>query len=150
MFNTILGLFTGSSKWLYIALVVLGVTCVSLTSLSVSLYGDKQALHVSLTDKEEQIETLKKEHKEKLETLEKERKELSASLTQRNADIQTQNALIEQYRIDMASKEKTFKEAMAKKPKIVTDIKYIPTNTDECKDLQNIIDEYISTGGAQQ
>ncbi len=149
MFKTLLGLFTGSSKWLYIALAVLALTCISLGSLSVSLYGDKQALHVKVQSAKEALEKLAKEHKEKIEKLEKEKEELSEALAKRNADIQTQNALIEQNRVDLVAKEKAFKEALAKKPKIVTDIKYIPTNTDECKDLQNIIDEYISTGAQQ-
>lgn len=138
MLQTMLSIFTGSSKWVYIALAVLALTCISLGSLSISLYGDKQALHVKVQSAKEALEKLEKEHKE-----------LSEALAKRNADIQTQNALIEQNRVDFVAKEKAFKEALAKKPKIVTDIKYIPTNTNECNDLQNIIDEYIATGAQQ-
>lgn len=138
MLSTVLKLFTGSSKWFYIALAVLALTCISLGSLSISLYGDKQALHVKV-----------KSAQESLKKLEEEKEELSEALAKRNADIQTQNALIEQNRVDLVAKEKAFKEAMAKKPKIVTDIKYIPKGDDECTDLKAIIDEYIATGAQQ-
>lgn len=71
MLSTVLKLFTGSTKWLYIALAVLALACISLGSLSVSLYGDKQALHVKVKSAQEALEKLAKEHKEKLEALEK-------------------------------------------------------------------------------
>lgn len=71
MLSTVLGLFTGSNKWLYIALAVLALTCISLGSLSISLYGDKQALHVKVQSAKEALEKLAKEHKEKIEALEK-------------------------------------------------------------------------------
>lgn len=157
MLSTVLGLFTGKQKWLYIALVVCAVGFVGASALSISLFADKTALHVSLSSKEGEIKTLKEEHQEAIEAIEKkltglqkEKDEVESKLAQRNADIQTQNALIEQNRVDLIAKEKSLKEAMAKKPKIVTDIKYVPTGGDECNDLKAIIDEYILTGGTQQ
>lgn len=90
--GAILGLFAGSGKWLYITLLVLGVTCVSLGSLSVSLYGDKRELVTQVDTAKELLETAKKEHKEALEKFEKkqtelqtERDELSNNLAQVDA-----------------------------------------------------------------
>ena len=145
MFNTVLGLFTGTQKWVYIALVVCALGFAGMTALSVNLYADKAALQTTISDQNTTIN-----EKDKLiDAQAKEVKKITSNLAQCNADKQTQNALIEQNRIDMAAKEKEFKDAMAKKPKIVTNIKYVPTGNDECKDLQNIIDDYISTGVQQ-
>ena len=145
MFNTVLGLFTGTQKWVYIALVVCALGFADMTKLSVELYADKAALQTTISDQNTTIN-----EKDKLiDAQAKEVKKITSNLAQCNADKQTQNALIEQNRIDMAAKEKEFNEAMAKKPKIVTNIKYVPTGDNECKDLQNIIDEYISTGVQQ-
>jgi seryl-tRNA synthetase len=145
MFNTVLGLFTGTQKWVYIALVVCALGFAGMTKLSVELYADKAALQTTISD---QNTTINKNN-ELIEAQAKEVKKITSNLAQCNADKQTQNALIEQNRIDMAAKEKEFNEAMAKKPKIVTNIKYVPTGDDECKDLQNIMDDYISTGVQQ-
>lgn len=145
MFNTVLGLFTGTQKWVYIASVVCALGFAGMTKLSVELYADKAALQTTISD---QNTTINKNN-ELIEAQAKEVKKITSNLAQCNADKQTQNTLIEQNRIDMAVKEKEFKDAMAKKPKIVTNIKYVPTGNDECKDLQNIIDEYISTGVQQ-
>ena len=131
MFQTIVGLFTGSSKWLYIALVVLALTCISLGSLSISLFADKTALHVSIADKEEQIETLKKEHKE-----------LSEALAQTKADLQMQNALNVQYAVDIEKAKKTYEEAMAKKPPFRTQYVTIERTNDEAKDLQAFVKKW--------
>lgn len=149
MVQTMISLFTGSSKWVYIALVVCALGFAGMTKLSVKLYGDKAVLQTTISDQKTTISDQKTTIEEKNELIEAQAKEvrkLTSNLAQRNADIQTQNALIEQNRIDKEAKEKEFKEAMAKKPKVITDIKYIPTGSDECKDLQSIIDEYIETG----
>lgn len=137
-----ISLFTGTQKWVYIALVICALGFAGMTKLSVKLYGDKAVLQTTISDQKMTIE----EKNELIEAQAKEVRKLTSNLAQRNADIQTQNALIEQNRIDKEAKEKEFKEAMAKKPKVITDIKYIPTGSDECKDLQSIIDEYIETG----
>ena len=143
--SALLGLFTGDNKWVYIALVVCALGFAGMTKLSVELHADKAALQTTISDQNTTIN----ERNALIETQEKEVKKITSNLSQCNADKQTQNTLIEQNRIDMAAKEKEFKDAMAKKPKIVTNIKYVPTGYDECKDLQNIIDEYISTGVQQ-
>lgn len=140
--ETMISLFTGTQKWVYIALVICALGFAGMTKLSVKLYGDKAVLQTTISDQKMTIE----EKNELIEAQAKEVRKLTSNLAQRNADIQTQNALIEQNRIDKEAKEKEFKEAMAKKPKVITDIKYIPTGSDECKDLQSIIDEYIETG----
>lgn len=117
--GTILGLFTGSNKWVYIALVVLGVTCIGLGSLSVSLYGDKRELAVQVDTAKEALKIANTEHKKEIEVLEKkvgalqtERDELSNNLAkvealsdklkveaQRNAElgIKKQKELEKQY-----------------------------------------------------
>lgn len=143
--NTIIGLFTGTQKWVYIALVVCGLGFAGMTWLSVELYADKAVLQTTISD---QNTTINKNN-ELIDAQAKEVKKITSNLAQCNADKQTQNALIDQYKLDIAKKQKEFDEAMAKKPKIVTNIKYVPTGDDECKDLQNIIDEYISTGAQQ-
>ena len=143
--SVLLGLFTGSNKWVYISLIICGLGFAGMTWLSVEQYADKAALKTTISD---QNTTITNQNKLIDAQAEKVRK-LTSDLAQRNADIQTQNALIEQNRIDMEAKEKELKEAMDKKTKIVTNIKYVPTGDDECKDLQNIIDEYISTGVQQ-
>ena len=144
--SALLGLFTGSSKYVYIALLVCGLGFAGMTKLSVELYADKAALQTTISDQNTTIN-----EKDKLiEAQVKEVKKITSNLAQCNADKQTQNALIEQNRIDMAAKEKEFKEAMAKKPKIVPNIKYVPTGDDECKDLKALMDEYILTGGSQK
>lgn len=145
MLKTMLSFFTGSSGWLYIALLIFGLGVIGTSWLCVGLLEDKAALHVKVEEKEKLI----KEKEELIEEKAKEVKRLDRELSQTKADLQTQNALIEQNRIDMVAKEKAFKEAMVKKPKIVTNIKYVPTGNDECSDLNAIIDEYISTGAQQ-
>lgn len=150
--SALLGLFTGDNKWVYIALVVCALGFAGMTKLSVELYADKAALNTSINAKEKTIidqNTTINEKDKLIDAQAKEVKKITSNLAQCNADKQTQNALIEQNHIDMVAKEKEFKDAMAKKPKIVTNIKYIPTGDNECKDLQNIIDDYISTGVQQ-
>lgn len=140
--GTILGLFSGTQKWVYIALVICALGFGGMSKLSVELHADKAALQTTISDQKTTIE----EKNELIEAQAKEVRKLTSDLAQRNADIQTQNALIEQNRVDKEAKQKEFKETMAKKPKVITDIKYISTGSDECKDLQSIIDEYIETG----
>ena len=54
----LLDLFTGSSKWLYIALVVLGVGFAGATALSISLHADKAALNATIDAKNGVIKDL--------------------------------------------------------------------------------------------
>lgn len=152
MFNTVLGLFTGTQKWVYIALVVCALGFAGMTKLSVELYADKAALNTSINAKEKTISdqnTTINEKDKLIDTQAKEVKKITSNLAQCNADKQTQNALIDQYKLDIAKKQKEFEEAMAKKPKIVTNIKYVPTGDDECNDLKALMDEYILTGVQQ-
>lgn len=90
--GAILGLFTGVDKYIYIALLVLGVTCAGLGSLSVSLYGDKRELVTVAGTAKESLETAKKEYtkvldelNDKLSKLQTERDELSNNLAQVDA-----------------------------------------------------------------
>ena len=150
--NTLIGLFTGTQKWVYIALVVCALGFVGMIKFSVELYADKAALNTSINAKEKTISdqnTTINEKDKLIDAQAKEVKKITSNLAQCNADKQTQNALIDQYKVDIAKKQKEFEETMAKKPKIVTNIKYVPTGDNECKDLQNIIDDYISTGVQQ-
>ena len=50
MFNTVLGLFTGTQKWVYIALVVCALGFAGMTKLSVELHADKAALQTTISD----------------------------------------------------------------------------------------------------
>lgn len=143
--ETMISLFTGRSKWLYIGLLVCGLGFAGMTWLSVEFYADKAVLRTTISGQKNAID----EKNELIEVQAEEVRKLTSNLAQRNADIQTQNALIAQNTVDKEKKQKEFDEAMAKKPKIVNDIKYIPLGLNECKDLENIIDEYISTGVQQ-
>jgi len=61
MFNTVLGLFTGTQKLVYIALVVCALGLAGMTALSVNLYADKAVLNNSLSDAKGEITDLKKD-----------------------------------------------------------------------------------------
>lgn len=57
--GTLLGIFTGSSKWLYIALIVCGLGLAGMTALSINLYADKAVLDKSVSDAQDKIKELK-------------------------------------------------------------------------------------------
>lgn len=131
MFSLILSLFTGGSKWIYIALVALSIALIGVSSLSISLYGDKSDLEekVIFTNKilDEQAKELKKINKE---------------LAQTKADLQTQNALNEQYAVDIQKRDKEYQEAMAKKPTFKTEYIQIDRTDNEAQDLINFVKKW--------
>lgn len=134
MIKTIVDFFTGSS-WLYIALIALGLAFAGATALSVSLYGDKAALNAMIEAKNgviKDLNTTVNDQKEKIDTLGKD-------LAQTKADLQTQNAINEQYAIDSAKKEKEYQEALAKKPPFRTQYVQAPRTSNEAQDLLNLI-----------
>lgn len=88
MFGKIASLFIGSDKWLYIALVVLGVSLAGVTWLSISLYADKAVLHVEVKKAQKELKELKEKHDKeakeaegKLEKLQKEKEALQDTLS---------------------------------------------------------------------
>lgn len=100
MLSTVLGLFTGTQRWLYIALVFLGVLCVGLASLSVSLYGNTQALHVKVESAKEELKTLKKEHKEIIDVLEEKLSKIQKEKEELQDTVSKVEALSAQERAD--------------------------------------------------
>lgn len=135
MFKTMLSIFIGSSGWLYVVLLIFGLGVIGTSWLCVGLLEDKAALHVKVEEKENII----KEKKELIEAQAKEVKRLDKELSQTKADLQMQNALNEQYAIDIEKAKKAHKEAMAKKPAFRT--QYVkPERTDnEALDLLNFV-----------
>lgn len=59
--STVLGLFKGENKYVYIALLICGLGFAGMTWLSVELYADKAVLSNSLSDAKGEITDLKKE-----------------------------------------------------------------------------------------
>lgn len=135
MFKTILSIFTGSSGWLYIALVVCGLGFAGMTWLSVGLHADKVGLHVKVKEKENIIT----EKELLIEAQAKEVKRLDKELSRTKADLQMQNALNEQYAIDIEKAKKAHEEAMAKKPLFRTQYITIERTKDEAIDLLNLV-----------
>ncbi len=133
--KTIIDLFTGSSKSLYIALIILGLGFVGISSLSLSLYGDKAALQTTIIDNNATIEKQNK----LIDAQAKEVKRLDKDLAQTKADLQMQNAINAQYAIDIARKEKEYQEALAKKPLFRTQYVTVERTDNEAKDLQNFV-----------
>lgn len=134
MFKTILDFFTGSSGWVYGMFIFLCVVIIGTSWLGVSLLQENSALHVKVTERDKLIDVQAK----KVKRLDKE-------LTQAKADIQTLNALNEQNAIESEKKEKSYQEALAKKPPFRT--KYIPMErtNDSAKDLDNFVTKFRST-----
>jgi len=84
-----LDLFTGLSKWLYIALVVMGISLASITYLSISLYGDKSALELQ-----------NKVLGNRVTELTTENKDLLRRVSEKSSEIALQNKIAEQNKID--------------------------------------------------
>ena len=98
--GALLGLFTGSDKLVYIALLVLGVTCISLGSLSVSLYGDKRELATQVDTAKKSLETANKEYKEALGAVEKKCGELQTERDKLSNNLAKVEALSEKLKIE--------------------------------------------------
>lgn len=137
MFKTILSFFTGSG-WIYGVFLFLCVGVIGTSWLSVSLLKENSALHVSIEGKESEL----KERDKLIDAQAKEVKRLDKELAQAKADIQTQNALNEQYAIESAKKEKAYQEALAKKPLFRTRYITIERTNDSAKDLDNFVTKW--------
>ena len=138
MFNTVLGLFTGTQKWVYIVLVVCALGFVGMTKLSIELYADKAALQTTISDQNTTIN----ERNALIDVQVKEVKRLSKDLAQTKADLQMQNALNEQYAVDMEKAKRTYEEAMAKKPPFRTQYVSAERTNDEAKDLHAFVKKW--------
>ena len=138
MFNTVLGLFTGTQKWVYIALVVCALGFAGMTKLSVELHADKAALQTTISDQNTTIN----ERNALIDVQVKEVKRLSKDLAQTKADLQMQNALNEQYAVDMKKAKRTYEEAMAKKPPFRTQYVSAERTKDEAKDLHAFVKKW--------
>lgn len=104
----ILELFTGSSKWLYIALVVMSISLASITYLSISLYGDKSALELQNKVLGNSITELTTENKD-----------LLRRVSEKSSEIALQNKIAEQNKIDTTANINA-----VKKEKIEIEAKY--------------------------
>ena len=85
----ILDLFTGSSKWLYIILAVMGIALISITSVSISLYGSNSALELQ-----------NKVLGNRVTELANENKDLLRRVSEKSSEIALQNKIAEQNKID--------------------------------------------------
>ena len=136
--NTLIGLFTGTQKWVYIALVVCALGFAGMTKLSVELHADKAALQTTISDQNTTIN----ERNALIDVQVKEVKRLSKDLAQTKADLQMQNALNEQYAVDMEKAKRTYEEAMAKKPPFRTQYVSAERTNDEAKDLHAFVKKW--------
>lgn len=98
--GALLGLFTGSDKWVYIALLVLGVTCVSLGSLSVSLYGDKRELAIQLDTAKWALKSANEKHQKVVEVLEDKRDALQTERDELSNNLAKVEALSEKLQLE--------------------------------------------------
>jgi Skp family chaperone for outer membrane proteins len=96
----LLGLFTGSDKWMYIALLVLGATCVSLGSLSVSLYGDKRELAIQLDTAKVALKSANEKHQKVVEVLEDKRDALQTERDELSNNLAKVEALSEKLQLE--------------------------------------------------
>jgi len=136
--SALLGLFTGDSKWIYIALIVCGLGFAGMTWLSVEQYADKAVLNQTISDQNTTIT----EKNKLIEAQAKEVKRLDKALSQTKADLQMQNDRNERYAVDMEKAKKTYEEAMAKKPLFRTQYVNIERTNDEAKDLQTFVKKW--------
>lgn len=119
----ILDLFTGSSKWLYIALVVMGISLASITYLSISLYGDKSALELQ-----------NKVLGNRVTELTTENKDLLRMVSEKSSEIALQNKIAEQNKIDT---EANVKLVRAEKLKVETKYKLLRASLNQWKGDNN-------------
>ena len=98
--GALLGPFTGSDKWMYIALLVLGATCVSLGSLSVSLYGDKRELAIQLDTAKEALKISNEKHQNVVEVLEDKRDALQTERDELSNNLAKVEALSEKLQLE--------------------------------------------------
>lgn len=96
--GTLLGIFTGSSKWLYIALVVCAVGFVGASALSISLFVDKEVLQET---NEKQEKSITKQASDI--------KDLQNTLVEKRGLIEAQNTRIKQMEV--------VRQRMRQKPK---------------------------------
>jgi len=107
----LIDLFTGSSKWLYIALLVCAIGFVGASALSLSLYGDKAALNATV---KKQTETITKQASDI--------KELQNTLVVKRAEIATQNARVKELEANIKIGQENAKkeiEAIASKYEVL-------------------------------
>ncbi|MFB1009092.1 MAG: hypothetical protein QMB85_08410 [Sulfurospirillum sp.] len=102
MLSSVLGLFTGDNKYVYIALLICGLGFAGMTWLSVELYADKKALK---TINEKQAKSIT-EQKAKID-------ELQNTLVVKRGEIEAQNARLKQMEADKAKNEAKAKEEKA-------------------------------------
>ena len=98
--GALLGLFTVSDKWVYIALLVLGATCVSLGSLSVSLYGDKRELAIQLDTAKVALKSANEKHQKVVEVLEDKRDALQTERDELSNNLAKVEALSEKLQLE--------------------------------------------------
>lgn len=119
----ILDLFTGSSKWLYIALVVMGISLASITYLSISLYGDKSALELQNKALGNIVTELTTENKN-----------LLRMVSEKSSEIALQNKIAEQNKVDT---EANIKLVMAEKLKVETKYRLLRVSLNQWKGDNN-------------
>lgn len=94
--SLLLSLFTGTSKWLYIALVALSIAFIGVSSLSISLYANKSALSAEIDLKDKFII----EQGRQLTKAISDNKELLIRVSAKSAEISFQNEVAKQNAID--------------------------------------------------
>ena len=119
----ILNLFTGSSKWLYIILTVMGLALISITSVSITLYGSNSALELQ-----------NKVLGNRVTELTTENKDLLRMVSEKSSEIALQNKIAEQNRVDT---EANVKLVRAEKLKVETKYKLLRASLNQWKGDNN-------------
>jgi len=105
----VLSLFTGSSKWIYIALVALSLAFIGLSTLSISFYADRASLALQSKLQGDEITKLTSDNKELLKQVSEKRKEIDLV-----NEIAKQNAIDKEKNMQIVKAEKTEIEARYK------------------------------------
>jgi hypothetical protein len=103
-------LLTGSSKWLYISLIVLLTAFIGISVISVKLYADNAFLTVQNKAQGDTITKLSSDNKELLRQVSEKRKEVDLV-----NEIAKQNAIDKEKNMQIVKDEKTEIEARYKK-----------------------------------
>lgn len=119
----LLNLFTGTSKWLYIALVVIGIALIYITSVSITLYGSNSALELQ-----------NKVLGNRVTELITENKDLLRMVSEKSSEIALQNKIAEQNRVDT---EANVKLVMAEKLKVETKYKMLRASLNQWREDKN-------------
>lgn len=113
----LLDLFTGGSKWLYIALIALLIAFVGVSALSISLYADKTSLALQSKLQGNTITKITSDNKELLKQVSEKRKEIDLvnEIAKQNATDKEKNIqIVKAEKIEIEARYKNFRDSLNK------------------------------------